>query len=64
MEILSAGIPIEIKELMILLASSLAFAVFSAFSLEFPEEELTATKVNEALGDLLKQHLLLRINLD
>ena len=47
----------DIKELIILLASSLALAALAAFSLEFPDEELTATNVKEALGDLSKAAL-------
>ena len=57
-EILSAGIPMEIKELISLLTSFLALAARSACSLGFPAEELTATRVNVDFGALSKVALI------
>ena len=48
----------EIKELISLLTSFLAFTALSACSLGFPAEELTATSVNLDFGDLSKVALI------
>jgi hypothetical protein len=47
---LSAGIPIEIKELTSSPTSSLTLAALSACLLALPAEELTATRVNLVSG--------------